>query len=49
MPVLEGAAFPLPTEPGLGVTFDEEAAKDHAFEHWDAPRWQRRDGSYTNW
>ncbi len=49
MPVLEGAAFPIPTTPGLGVTFDEAAAADHAFEHWDAPRWQRRDGSYTNW
>ncbi len=49
MPVLDGASFPIPTEPGLGVTFDEDAAKDHAFEHWDAPRWQRRDGSYTNW
>ncbi|MCC6945619.1 MAG: mandelate racemase/muconate lactonizing enzyme family protein [Thermomicrobiales bacterium] len=49
MPVLEGAAFPIPTAPGLGVTFDEASAKDHAFEYWDAPRWQRRDGSYTNW
>ncbi|CAN5677663.1 galactonate dehydratase [soil metagenome] len=49
MPVLEGASFPIPTEPGLGVIFDEEAAADHAFEHWDAPRWHRRDGSYTNW
>ncbi|MBX3071708.1 MAG: mandelate racemase/muconate lactonizing enzyme family protein [Thermomicrobiales bacterium] len=49
MPVLEGASFPIPTAPGLGVTFDEAAAKDHAFEYWDAPRWQRRDGSYTNW
>ncbi|MGE3797981.1 MAG: mandelate racemase/muconate lactonizing enzyme family protein [Thermomicrobiales bacterium] len=49
MPVLEGAAFPIPTEPGLGVTFDEEAAKHYAFENWEAPRWYRRDGSYTNW
>ncbi len=49
MPVLESAAFPLPTAPGLGVTFDEAAAVDHAFEYWDAPRWRRRDGSYTNW
>ena len=22
---------------------------NHPFEHWAAPRWFRRDGSYTNW
>jgi galactonate dehydratase len=49
MPIIEGAAFPIPTEPGLGVIFDPAAAKDHAFEHWNAPLWRRRDGSYTNW
>jgi galactonate dehydratase len=49
MPALDGAAFPLPTAPGLGVTFDEDAAADHAFEFWEAPHWRRRDGSYTNW
>jgi galactonate dehydratase len=49
MPVLEGAEFPLPTAPGLGVTFNEDAAKDHPFEEWEAPHWRRRDGSYTNW
>lgn len=46
---LDGAEFPLPTAPGLGVTFDEEAVKDHQFEEWEAPHWRRRDGSYTNW
>ncbi len=49
MPKIDGSVFRLPTEPGLGVKFNEDAAKDHAFEYWDAPRWQRRDGSYTNW
>jgi galactonate dehydratase len=49
MPVLDGAGFPLPTAPGLGVTFNEAAAPDHAFEYWEAPHWRRRDGSYTNW
>jgi galactonate dehydratase len=49
MPVLDGAEFPLPTAPGLGVTFNEDAVRDHAFEHWEAPHWRRRDGSYTNW
>jgi galactonate dehydratase len=49
MPTIDGAVFLKPTEPGLGVTFNEEIAKERAFEFWDAPRWQRRDGSYTNW
>ena len=46
---IEGTSFPLPTEPGLGVTFDTEAAKDHPFEFWSPPRFFREDGSYTNW
>ena len=49
MPSLEGDAFPLPTEPGLGVEFEPRAAANHPFEPWEAPHWQRRDGSYTNW
>jgi galactonate dehydratase len=49
MPALDGAHFPLPTAPGLGVTFDETAVAAHAFEPWEAPHWRRRDGSYTNW
>jgi galactonate dehydratase len=46
---LDGPAFPLPTAPGLGVTFDEDVAVNYAFDYWEAPHWQRRDGSYTNW
>jgi galactonate dehydratase len=49
MPELDGDAFPLPTAPGLGVTFNEDAVADHPFQHWEAPRWHRRDGSHTNW
>jgi len=49
MPVLEGASFPIPTLPGLGVEFNEDAAKDHQMEFWEAPHWKRRDGGYTNW
>lgn len=48
-PVPDGDCFPLLTRPGLGVTFDESAADQHAFEFWEAPHWRRRDGSYTNW
>lgn len=42
-------SFPLPTKPGLGVEFNEEAVENHPFEMWAPPRWQRPDGSYTNW
>ncbi|MBA3274269.1 MAG: mandelate racemase/muconate lactonizing enzyme family protein [Chloroflexia bacterium] len=42
-------SFPLPTAPGLGVEFNEDALPDHEFEFWSPPRWQRPDGSYTNW
>lgn len=42
-------SFPLPTEPGLGVEFEEDAVIDHPFELWAPPRWQKPDGSYTNW
>jgi galactonate dehydratase len=48
-PELSGDCFPLPTRPGLGVTFDESAAERYAFEFWEAPHWHRRDGSHTNW
>jgi galactonate dehydratase len=42
-------SFPLPTAPGLGVEFNEDAVEQHPFELWAPPRWQRPDGSYTNW
>ena len=46
---IEGDRFPIPTDPGLGVEFDEAAAVDYPFEYWEPPHWRRRDGSYTNW
>lgn len=49
MPHIEGASFPLPTAPGLGVSFNEAAAADHPFEHWAPPALHRRDGAHTNW
>jgi galactonate dehydratase len=48
-PTIDGDSFPLPTAPGLGVTFDEEAAARYPFKHWEAPHLQRRDGQFTNW
>jgi galactonate dehydratase len=49
IPHLDGMGFPLPTGPGLGVSFNEEAAREHAFRWWEEPHWRRRDGAYTNW
>jgi galactonate dehydratase len=46
---MDGTTFPLPTTPGLGVTFDEAVAADHPYQTWIAPRYHREDGSYTNW
>ncbi len=38
-----------PELPGLGVTFDEQAAEGMSFQ-WDhGPRLHREDGSFTNW
>lgn len=49
LPAVAGDSFDLPTAPGLGVSFDEEAATHYAFEYWEAPHLRRRDGAYTNW
>ena len=48
-PKLEGNHFPLPQQPGLGIEFNEAAVPDHPPVHWEAPRFHRRDGSYTNY
>ena len=48
-PQIEGVHFPVPTGPGLGVEFNEEAATTSPFEIWEATHLHRRDGSYTNY
>jgi galactonate dehydratase len=48
-PRLEGNWHRVPDGPGLGVEFNEEAAKEQTFRFWEAPHLRRRDGSYTNW
>jgi galactonate dehydratase len=48
-PTIDGTRFPLPTTPGLGVTFNPAAVEHHPFTFWEPPHWKRRDGSYTNW
>jgi galactonate dehydratase len=48
-PQLEGAWYPVPDGPGLGVEFNEELALKQPFRFWEAPHLHRRDGSHTNW
>jgi len=38
-----------PTRPGLGIEFDEPAAKAHPFKPGRHHRLRREDGSFTNW
>jgi len=49
MPTLDGAVFPVPTGPGLGVEVNEEELTKKSFQFWEAPKLTRRDGSVTNW
>lgn len=48
-PVLDGATYAVPTEPGLGIEVDEAAVASQSFKFWEAPHWKRKDGSVTNW
>lgn len=48
-PRLVGNSFPVPTAPGLGIEMDESLAQSQTWQFWEAPHWQRRDGSVTNW
>lgn len=48
-PRLEGTTFPVPDTPGLGIEFDEKLAQAHEWKYWEAPHYQRQDGSVTNW
>ncbi len=38
-----------PTRPGLGITFDREAARAHPFQMVEPQHLHREDGSFTNW
>ena len=48
-PKLDGARFPLPTAPGLGVEFNEKDFGNKPFKFWEAPKLYRKDGSVQNW
>jgi galactonate dehydratase len=46
---LDGARFPVPTGPGLGIEVNEEYLQREEFRFSEAPHLHKRDGSYTNW
>ncbi len=46
---LEGDRIAVPDGPGLGISFNEEAAKEQTFKFWEAQHLRRTDGSHTNW
>ena len=48
-PRLEGAVYPVPEGPGLGVEVDEALVLKQSFRFWEAPHLRRTDGSVTNW
>ena len=48
-PRLEGAVYPVPEGPGLGVEVDEARLVAEPFRFWEAPHLRRTDGSVTNW
>ena len=48
-PQLDGASFPLPDGPGLGLEIDEQRLVRDPFRFWNPPMLRRDDGSHTNW
>jgi galactonate dehydratase len=48
-PRLDGADYPVPDLPGLGVEVNEAAISRESLRFWEAPHLRRRDGSVTNW
>ncbi|WP_411034046.1 mandelate racemase/muconate lactonizing enzyme family protein [Shinella sp. BYT-45] len=48
-PRLEGAHYPVPDAPGLGIEVNEALIARQSFAFWEAPHLKRRDGSVTNW
>lgn len=48
VPFADGHLLP-PTAPGLGVEFNEDAAKEFPCQPGNSPRLHRADGSFTNW
>lgn len=47
--MLDGAVYPVPDTPGLGVEVNEEAIRATRPQHVECPHLHRPDGSVTNW
>jgi galactonate dehydratase len=45
---LDGTRLSVPTAPGIGVTFDREAARAYPAEMTEPPHLRREDGAHTN-
>ena len=48
-PKIEPGRIIIDDTPGIGVEFNDAAAGDYPFENWEAPRYDRPDGAFTNW
>ncbi len=48
-PKLDGACYPVPDGPGLGIEVDEARLGSGSFRFSEPPHLRREDGSYTNW
>jgi galactonate dehydratase len=46
---LEGAVYPVPDRPGLGVEVDEAFLESQSFRFSEPPHLRRSDGGFTNW
>ena len=49
VPRFENGYLLAPTQPGLGVEFDREAARRYPFQVAELPHLRRLDNSFTNW
>ena len=49
IPVRQGTHYLIPETPGIGVSVNEESVTKQDFKFWEPPRFQKPDGSYTNW
>ena len=48
--VIREGHIDLPTRPGLGIEIDEDYVQANLYDGaWDSPRWNNRDGSFTEW
>jgi galactonate dehydratase len=49
VPRFEDGYLLAPAQPGIGVEFDREAARQHPYQMTELPHLHRPDGAFTNW